>query len=191
MHIIYARQDLSTVSGPIIFLAGPTPRMTAEGTVEIESWRPAALNHLQDLGFSGTVLVPECASWGLDENTYETQVEWEEAGLNLAHCIVFWIPRRMDLLPGMTTNDEWGVWKQSGKVVLGVPRTAERCRYQLYYAKKLGVPHFETLGYTVFSAMLMAQKNYSSWFQWMRRLWRNLTWWRASVRMSDVRRRSS
>jgi 8-oxo-dGTP pyrophosphatase MutT (NUDIX family) len=83
-------------------------------------------------------------------------VTWEEEGLNRADSIVFWIPRDVTgkkvwdyPMVGLTTNDEYGVWKNSGKVVLGAPGWADHVSYQEYYAEKYGVPGHSDLGPTL------------------------------------------
>lgn len=140
LRIVYARQPFPKVVSKTIFLAGPTPR--TEGT----GWRKDALRLLSIMGFDGHVFVPEPEDGKWAKN-YDDQVEWEEEGLNRADCILFWIPRDMDgskffgyPMPGLTTNDEWGFWKNSGKVVFGHPTGADSVRYQEYFAKKLGIP---------------------------------------------------
>jgi 8-oxo-dGTP pyrophosphatase MutT (NUDIX family) len=128
-----------------IFLAGPTVR--AAGA---PSWRIDALKLLEKLGFDGHVFIPEAAD-GVWKNDYDGQVEWEEEGLNRADVILFWVPRDLTgdtygtPMPAFTTNDEWGHWKESGKVVWASPQWAVKTSYQKYYAKKLGVPSEETL----------------------------------------------
>ena len=60
-----------------------------------------------------------------------------------------WVPRDRETLPGLTTNAEWGVWQDSGKIVFGAPKGAWKTRYLRHYAKKLGVPAATTLFDTV------------------------------------------
>lgn len=115
-------------------LCGPTPR-----DEQTPSWRPEALAILRELGFEGLVYVPEPSDgkWdGDDLDKWRDQVEWEEEALNRADVIVFWIPREFPKMLGLTTNDEWGFWKHSGKVVLGTSPGAMAVRYQRYYANK-------------------------------------------------------
>jgi len=115
-------------------LCGPTPRDD-----QTPSWRPEALAILRELGFEGLVYVPESSDgkWdGDDLDKWRDQVEWEEEALNRADVIVFWIPREFPKMLGLTTNDEWGFWKHSGKVVLGTSPGAMAVRYQRYYANK-------------------------------------------------------
>lgn len=149
MQVVYARQPFPTKTTKSIFLAGPTPRSSL-----VHSWRPQAVEMLQAMGYDGDVYVPEDAT-GSPQFDYMNQVDWEDEGLRRADCIVFWIPRSMATMPALTTNDEWGFWKNSGKVVLGTPEGAERVRYQRHYADKLKIPLSDTLVATLMSAMTM------------------------------------
>lgn len=112
MKILFSDQEL-TIEGPSLFLAGPTPRDPI-----VPSWRREALAVLENLGFSGTVLVPERHNW---ETAFEylDQVEWEYAGLEQVTVIVFWIPRDLTLLPGFTTNVEFGRYVGTRPCVYG------------------------------------------------------------------------
>lgn len=107
-------------------------------------------------------MVPETShgDWYRD---WVAQVDWETTGLQSAKCILFWIPRDMKTLPGLTTNDEWGTWKNSGKVVLGVPFVSNKypphTLYQRYYAEKHGIPLATTLTLTCEEALTMAVAN--------------------------------
>lgn len=155
MKIVYARQPLDRAELQIgsVFLAGPTPR--DKDTV---SWRPAAIELFRQANFSGTLLVPEDETGGVQGN-YDDQIEWEDEALTLANCIMFWMPRKMNGMPGLTTNDEFGTWKKSGKCVLGAPEDAEKVVYQRYYAKKLNIPSFTVLADTVAAALKMNVRN--------------------------------
>jgi 8-oxo-dGTP pyrophosphatase MutT (NUDIX family) len=145
VHTVHAREPFPSRLKKSIFLAGPTPR-GEDGW----SWRTDALEYLEELGYDGHVFIPEPADGKWVEH-YVRQVEWEEEGLHRADQIVFWVPRDLtghwygNPMPGLTTNDEWGVWKASGKIVWGSPEQAEKVSYQKYYANKLGVPQFDTL----------------------------------------------
>jgi hypothetical protein len=139
MNIIYAIEPLVWTEEKSIFLAGPTPR---DGQSE-KSWRPQAIRILESLNYEGYVYVPEPRD-GIWKCKYEEQVEWEEEALTVCDCILFWLPRS-EAFPGFTTNDEWGCWKRSGKVVFGAPDNAMAVRYQWYYAKKYNIPGGNTL----------------------------------------------
>lgn len=151
MKIIYAKKPINIDEAKLgsIFLAGPTPR-----NKDIQSWRPEAISIFDKLQYSGILFVPE-EEYGNWKGTYDDQVEWEELGLATSCCIMFWIPRKIPEMSGFTTNDEWGFWKKSGKVVFGAPINAEKVSYQRYYATKYKVPQFSLLEDTVFGAIQM------------------------------------
>ncbi len=155
MQVIYVKDEVPTSWSKSIFLAGPTSR-----TADIASWRPEALKILQDLGYDGVVFVPETRN-GEWHNEYIMQVEWEEKYLNKSDCIVFWVPRDMKSLHGLTTNIEWGVWADSGKAVFGAPLDAERVSYMKYYANKHKVLVADTLKGTLKNALDLVTR-YSS-----------------------------
>lgn len=138
MDIVYANEPFPKSVRKSIFLAGPTPRGK-----RVESWRPWVINYLEMKGFDGHVFTPEPrdGNWRSD---YQGQVEWEEEGLNRADLVLFWVPREMNDMPALTTNVEWGVWHDSGKVLYGRPETAERCRYLDYTASRSSLTVFST-----------------------------------------------
>ena len=147
MKVVYAKEDLPTEVIKSIMLCGPTPR-----DKETKSWRPEALKLLKDLGFDGHVFVPEPRD-GKVFGDYVDQVEWETSALNMADIIVFWIPRDLKTLPGLTTNVEFGVWADSGKVVLGTPPDAQKVQYLQHMATKLKVANYSTLDATLEDAV--------------------------------------
>lgn len=149
MKIIYTLEDLPQTINKSIFLAGPSLRPGQD----IESWRTTAIQILQDKGYDGVVFCPENDGSFNEEFNYDEQVQWEEKCLNVADCIVFWIPRDLKELPGFTTNDEFGYWKNSGKVVFGAPVSAEKVTYQKYYAEKLNIPFSTSLTETMQNAI--------------------------------------
>lgn len=111
--------------------------------------------HFEKFGFNGSLFIPERL---VEEKfDWESQVKWEEEHMNAADCILFWIPRNLENMPGFTTNVEWGRWENSGKVVLGAPDWAKKMGYIRYYAKKHGVPIAETLEETVRLAIEMVE----------------------------------
>lgn len=146
---VYALEEPPVSYSKSIFLAGPTPR--SEG---VSSWRPDAIRALAAVGYDGVVYVPESRN-GKWHGNYDHQVEWEDHHLNMSDCILFWVPRDMATMPALTTNDEWGTWKDSGKVVFGAPPNAASVRYQQDHADKLGVPRAGSLEETVYLALTM------------------------------------
>ena len=153
MNVVYALETFPSRNvTSSIFLAGPTPR-----SPEVASWRPKALKILADMGYDGVVFVPE-PSDGVWHKDYEGQVTWEDAALHRADVILFWIPRDMVTMPALTTNDEWGFWKSSGKVVLGVPPESVSTKYQKFHAKENDVPVWDTLEDTVRAAVARTEE---------------------------------
>lgn len=157
MIVVYTGEEAPEKFTKSIFLAGPTPR----NPDEVDSWRPDAIQILRDKGFDGVVFVPEDKD-GVFKKDYDDQIDWEERYLNMADCIVFWVPR--DLTPdstgfpkmaAFTTNVEWGTWASSGKVVFGAPKGADKVDYLKYYADKYNVPQGTTLTETLEAAMEM------------------------------------
>lgn len=142
-NVVYAHEPMPVSVTSSLFLAGPTPRST-----DVPSWRPDALEALRNLGYTGTVFVPEPRSpegvtaWA---ERWEEQVAWEEEALHRADRIVFWVPRTMDTMPGLTTNVEFGTWADSGKALFGAPPGAAKVGYLAHYAAAFGQPTADTL----------------------------------------------
>jgi nucleoside 2-deoxyribosyltransferase len=138
MQILYSDQPSFEGGTPSIFLAGPTPR-----SQDVLSWRPTAIDILKNLGFQGTVLVPERHD-GNAKTIYIDQVEWEYAGLSRCTRICIWVPRTMTTMPALTTNVEFGYWlaKSKDRVRYGRPQAAVNTRYLdwLYYKETGRLP---------------------------------------------------
>lgn len=153
MHLVYSQEDCPASFSKSIFLAGPTPVLSA-----VKSWRPEILEILRKKGYDGVVFVPEnrggiCGE--LDDAAYLKQVEWEHLGLRRADCIIFWVPRDLDTLPGFTTNVEFGLWGNSRKVVLGAPKDARKMRYLKTVGNKFLIPQADNLEDVVDAALAM------------------------------------
>lgn len=128
---VYALELPPDTCSKSMFLAGPTPRDAA-----VLSWRKEALQVLEDAGYDGVVFIPEPRD-GIWKNDNNAQIKWEELCLHRADCILFWIPRDLETLPGFTTNVEFGAWMDSGKIVFGAPVGAPKNSYLLHYACEL------------------------------------------------------
>jgi 8-oxo-dGTP pyrophosphatase MutT (NUDIX family) len=149
MNVVYSRQPLPDVIEKSIFLAGPTPR-----SADFPSWRPEALKILKELGYDGTVFVPEESDGGaLEEYDKDPQIAWETEMLSLADCIVFWVPRDLKDMPAFTTNIEWGIWMRSGRAVLGAPEGAPKMNYFNWTARRYEIPSKSTLRETLVCAL--------------------------------------
>tara|TARA_B100000745_G_scaffold242943_1_gene165241 strand:- start:11753 stop:12199 length:447 start_codon:yes stop_codon:yes gene_type:complete len=145
MEIVYAYERPKVGFENSVFLAGPSPRCD-----EDYNWRPEAIEILQNLGFSGSVLIPLPRGGVWSE--YLEQVEWELDNLQQATKIVFWIPRS-ETLPGYTTNVEFGLFVSSGKCILGAPDGALKMKYIRFLAGRYNVPTFSTLEDTLRTAI--------------------------------------
>ena len=148
MKIVYAQEEFPEAFSKSIMLCGPTPR--DEG---VNSWRPEAIRILEKLKYDGIVFIPEIKNNKDFSYEWEPQVQWEHDAMEMSDCVLFWIPRDMNTLPGLTTNDEWGTYKKSGKVILGCPDDAVKTEYQKHYAKSLTVPFNNTLEATITAAL--------------------------------------
>lgn len=147
MKIIYAQQAIPNEINKSIFLAGPSLRPGQTGI----SWRIKALEILDALGYDGIVFVPENENGQFDDDfNWEHQVQWENKCLQISDNILFHINRNIESgLLGLTTNDEWGYWKDSGKCVLSLVPTADKTEYQNWWAKKLKVPTYYDLFHSI------------------------------------------
>ncbi|MEW1551325.1 nucleoside 2-deoxyribosyltransferase domain-containing protein [Streptomyces tsukubensis] len=157
VRLVMAREPIP--AGPSVFLAGPTP----DKRTPVPSWRPAALAALT-AQWTGpgplVVLTPESRN-GARAERYEDQVDWETDARAAASAILFWIPRDLRTMPGMTTNVEFGLDVTSGRIVLGAPPDCpnpERNRYLVYVARRHGAPVAETLDDTAAAALALIEQ---------------------------------
>ncbi|WP_026424085.1 nucleoside 2-deoxyribosyltransferase domain-containing protein [Actinokineospora inagensis] len=144
VFVVHAGEDPPAEWSASVFLAGPTPR-----SPDVPSWRPAALAEIE-ARWSGpgvlVVFVPEPATGVWPD--YAHQRTWELRWGDRADVVLFWIPRSA-VMPALTTNDEFGRWKDSGRAVLGTPPDAPSVRYQRAYAGDVGIPLADTLSGTI------------------------------------------
>ena len=159
MEIVYTGEEMPEKFSKSLFLAGPTPRNKEEQ----ESWRSDALEILRDIGYDGVVFVPEGRD-GKFKLDYDDQVGWEEKYLNVADCIVFWVPRDLEpdskghpKMAAFTTNVEFGAWADSGKIVFGAPPQATKNGYLKHYAEEYKAPTAESLTETLQNALEMLE----------------------------------
>lgn len=138
--VVHAGEEPPETWVASLFLAGPTPR-----SADVASWRPGALCAIRERWRGPgalVVFVPEPRDGVWPE--YEHQRTWELYWGDRVDEVLFWIPRG-PALPGLTTNDEFGRWKDTGRAVLGTPHDAESVRYQRDYAADRHIPVAATL----------------------------------------------
>lgn len=130
MTIVHRYEDteeqISSISRPIVFLAGPTVRPNQPHLI---SWRFEAIEEFKKQGFDGDLIVPEfITKKELDDKSWVPL--WEFNGLKKADCIMFWIPRTIELI-ALTTNMEFGYWqsREPSKMVYGRPDNAHKISY--------------------------------------------------------------
>ncbi|TSC83205.1 MAG: hypothetical protein G01um101419_171 [Parcubacteria group bacterium Gr01-1014_19] len=151
MEIIYARQPLPVSYKKSIFLAGPTPR-----SIGVQSWRPEAIRLLEAAGYDGVVFNPEDEKYdSLNSFEKDEQINWEHKCLDRADCILFWIPRDLATMPALTTNVEFGLYVNSGRVVLGAPPEAPKNYYLQFVGRKEKIPQADTLVGALYLALKM------------------------------------
>lgn len=150
MKLVYSLEEPPDSFSKSIFLAGPTPR-----TADVRSWRPEALRILKEQGYDGTVFIPEDGekSGNKSYDHDDTYPRWEHRMLDMSDCILFWVPRDMQTLPGLTTNVEFGLFADTGRVVLGAPENASAIKYLKFVCRKLSIPHFSSLEETIAKAI--------------------------------------
>lgn len=138
---------------PYIFYAGPTPRFQVT-----PSWRPGAIELANEIhpDFGGTLVVPECDNFVEEDWDWDAQIDWEWSWLDVADVIMFWIPRDMETLPGLTTNVEFGLYISSGACVCGAPPEAVATKYCRRLADRYGAPWYDNLPDTVTQALRQA-----------------------------------
>lgn len=153
MKVIFAGEPMPENFSTSIFLAGPTKRGK-----ELTAWRVFAIRLLEEKKYDGVVFVPEPkAGWDEDQD-YQRQVAWEHEAINRSDCVLFWVPRDVESLPGFTTNVEFGFLYQLGKIVFGAPRNAHKVRYLEYLCQKEFLPQAQTLSETVDIALTVVSK---------------------------------
>lgn len=151
MKIVYTGEDAPRFLKKSIFLAGPTPR-----NAEAMSWRPYALRALENQSYDGVVFVPEFRNGRCkmpDGWTYDMQCNWEHKCMDMSDIIIFWVPRKLKTMPAFTTNVEFGLYANSGKIILGAPPKAVNNGYLKFVAGKLAIPVSRTLADTVKNAV--------------------------------------
>jgi hypothetical protein len=136
--LIYALEPLPASSASVIYLAGPVPREAADA-----GWHEDAVREIHRTGFRGCIVIPRLRPAATSDP--DEQRRWEHEAMSRADALLFWIPRVLWTLPGLTSNLEWGVWHDSGKAVLGAPPSAPKMSYLRFYAEVGGAPQATSL----------------------------------------------
>lgn len=149
MRITYSGEDLPHDVTKTIFLAGPTQRIEQGERYDL-SWRDEALKQLAALQYDGDVFVPlfrdavENELREASEYNYTEVTAWEEAAMNRADVILFWVARYGDQV-GLTTNVEFGRYLEKGTLWYGRPDDADNIRYLDYHTSKTKLPIYSKL----------------------------------------------
>lgn len=160
MKVIYTLEQ-SNMDQPMIFLAGPTYRNAK--TVMRDSWRHEAISLFKDENI--TLVVPQFKAGIKPDNwSFKKQIEWQTRYLVKSNLILFWIPREMKYLPGLTTNIEIGQWMHSGKIIVGAPTSAVRNEYLKQRLIKYEIPWYDKLSQLVNRAISMIHRPHKLWF---------------------------
>jgi 8-oxo-dGTP pyrophosphatase MutT (NUDIX family) len=149
MTVVYTGVEPPDILTKSLFLAGPSPRSDDPGAPP--DWRPEALGLLEKLGYVGVVFCPTFL--GGTTVSAEKVHAWETSCLKRADAIVFWVPRDLEHLPGLTTNVEFGMHLTGGKAVLGYPPEAPKMEYLERHARAHGIPVCFTLRETLVAAV--------------------------------------
>lgn len=155
------------LDSPIVFLAGPTVR--GHQPHLLPSWRVAAVEEFHNRNFNGTLILPEFTNTSeSDKGRYDLPL-WEYEGLQIADCILFWIPRTRELI-GLTTNFELGYWlRERHRAVYGRPDDAYRIDYldilwkRDYERNPVGMPTiFNNLNDTIAESIKIAEEQHNA-----------------------------
>jgi 8-oxo-dGTP pyrophosphatase MutT (NUDIX family) len=114
--VVYALEAAPETYVRSVYLMGPSPQQDGDA-----SWRPAALEALDQAGYEGVVFVPELRSYrpksGITPDELVRLVAWQSWCQEAADALLMWLPAS---LPGRHTFSELGKWASSGKLVIGL-----------------------------------------------------------------------
>lgn len=172
--------DSHIAEATAIFLAGPTLRdrrcrytethakvgctwCKRDPDFRERSWRQDVVDRLavpphEDV----TLFIPEFRDWRsweeADEKKRRRYVEWRLRAMSYCLTVMFWIPREMGRLSGLTTNIDFGYMlaQHPRRIVLGAPPNApdiEELRARLNHWRGEEAPCYFTLEETINAAL--------------------------------------
>lgn len=160
MRLIFSDDKNNIIDGPSIFIAGPTSR----DNVFEKSWRKDIIDILRNNKFQGTVCIPEFRTpREFTDKDWDAETDWEWDMLEKVDCILFWVPRKKDTLPGLTTNLEFGmcIERYPDKVVLAYPLDADEMQWlKKKYMVVKNISPIHSLEDAAHAAIILAKKNY-------------------------------
>jgi 8-oxo-dGTP pyrophosphatase MutT (NUDIX family) len=189
---VYMLEEAPSAYYRSVFLYGPSTRGRGK------SWRPHAVMELLNAGFTrGVIYIPEMRDGSVPTSPSEkaAAMAWEDRNTARSDCKLFWVPRNMRSMPGLSTNVEFGREENSGRMLFGDPPGAERNDYLRYHAERNWVPMYPTLRETARAAvdMLSDAEQYDLRFDNTRDvpldIWRTDTfqqWYKALRRADNV-----
>lgn len=134
MQLVFSDDEFPNAVSKTVFLAGPSPRYAEGSTIQTDTWRHKAVDMLASLGFDGHVFIPlpkfafypGSATKGVFD--YLKQIGWEQAAMDRADVLFFYVDRQADN-QGLTTNIEFGKYVDSGRMIYTRPKSAQKVRY--------------------------------------------------------------
>lgn len=161
LKLVFYEDIISKLPKNSIFLAGPTSR----ANVFEKSWRNEAVKFLENFNFNGTVFIPEFSKpKQFTNNDWSQSTAWEKEFMDSATCILFWVPRKIPNMLGLTTNLEFGYYiaKRPENIILGYPKDADEVEWMTIKYKECHPKSFHnptnTLEETVLNAIKVANK---------------------------------
>ncbi len=119
------------------------------------SWRIAAIQLLEQIGYDGIVYIPEeregCPTIAALE--YEARVKWTRRALMQSDVIVFWLPEDLKSMPNIVMSVELGWLSKGGRVILGTPLGTAEARDLHLYAQQFNVPCYTQLSKALHEAV--------------------------------------
>ena len=151
MQLVFMGEPYPQKVEKMLFLAASALH---EGKLS-SSWRIAAIQLLEQLGYDGIVYIPEnregCPTTAALD--YEARVKWTRGALMRSDVIVFWLSEDLKSMPNIVMGVELGWLMQSGRIVLGAPLETGEIRALQIYAREFHVPYYRELSEALHEAV--------------------------------------